>query len=167
MSVRLYLEKIDQRITELFSNLGYRDNPALRKFLKAFSKLLGLIISNSAMWESFETAILDVEAVRARDGAPIASNPLERSDKLQWHSYCRSKAVEVTEEMFSASERNGTEIPARLHRLPNGTLTILEHWRVDVNDVVGALLQVSFWRKMRLVIIFTLSGGHADLVLGQ
>lgn len=144
VSLRQYLEKLDRKVQEICSHQAFRHKKARQKFLKSISELLKVIESNNEMWGSYESTIAETELERATDTSSMPRDISERSYKLRWNSYCRSKAFRISKDMIARSEREGTEIPARVHCLPNSIFTILEHWRRDGNVLVGAIRQVGW-----------------------
>lgn len=141
--LRHRLSHIDHQLERLSFHRGFCNGKARKIFFKRVERCLDLTDSHLQMWESLESTFEAVENERAVRRFFLPPNISFRPGTLQWHSWCSSGANRPTQEILAKAEREGTEIPARVHHLPRGGFTILEHWRKDVNDIVGSLLQVS------------------------
>lgn len=90
-----------------------------------------------------ESALEELEIKCANMDFWLPTSTDQRSKELQWPSWCGNKEKQPSEAVLQRAKGLHMELPIRLHHLPRGGRTIVEHWRKDVNEVVDRILEVS------------------------
>lgn len=142
-STRLWLQQIDSEIERLITHKLITRDKTRDTFLALVEKRVDKIESLVELCDSLESAYHEYEQKSVEKSLRLPPGMARRSDGLLWPAWGRNLAPRPNAEQLNRANGKGINLPIRLQYLPRGCLTILEHWRKDVNDVVDSILQVS------------------------
>ena len=146
--LRLYLLHIDHEIERIMDHGLIKCERTRNVFTKLVEQRLNTIEAYFESYNSIGSAYDEYEQQCANKSLPLPPGTPKRPETLPWPAWGRNLAKRPNADQLNQANAKGINVPIRQQFLPRGSLTILEHWRKDVNDVVDSILQVKSSRAI-------------------